>query len=252
MRKGSARTVIAFLVWFGWAKAADAQQPADSIVADSAAASDSLSEQPGDIDEDTTLRRQPGQAEQGSSPYLREVHPRGNPFWASLSTGAGSQAWRIAAPGQRYGPAVAGLTLGLESGIRLGHLVRVGLEAFNWFGGGNGNTIEALNALLFVGRLYPLGRSGPFLKGGAGLSVYGVYDFAYDEYNVTAAGLGYMVGAGWEVPVSSALSLSPIVELHDADFGGLHQHVLNFGLMVTWANVPTHASDFVESYSSGD
>jgi hypothetical protein len=246
MRKGSALTTIALLVWLRGAHSAEAQEAADSVAADSAAESDSLREEPGDIEEDTTLRRQPGEAQLGSNPYLREVRPQGSPFWASLSTGAGSQAWRIAAPGERYGPAIAGLTVGLESGIRLGHFVRVGLESFNWFGGGAGSTVEALSALLFMGRLYPLGRSGPFLKGGAGLSVYGVYDLNYDEYHMTAAGLGYTVGAGWEVPFSRVLSLSPIVDLHYADFGRIHQHLLSFGLMVTWAKLPGEVSHLLE------
>lgn len=236
MRKGSALALLVFAA--SGAGALKAQEAIDSL-ADMEAADSA----------DRTVRRVRESVDSGPNPYLREVRTkRGeNKWWASLAAGAGSEGFRLSFPGAIYTPARAGFTLALDAGVKVTRHLGFGAEVFSWFGDGERNTIDEFRTVLLQARVYPAGGHGPFIKAGGGVGVYGVYDLDYDEYAWTDAGFGYMLGAGWEIPVDRNLSLSPLFEYHSAGLAGGHERVFNFGFMMTWATAPALYDEILDT-----
>jgi hypothetical protein len=215
-------------------RAQDPQDPAwvaDSMVTDSSALEEEVA--------DTTLRRSHEQMDSGPSPYLREVKQKSEPvWWESIALGAGSRALRYQGVGEVYGPGSTGPTLTAEVGRRFNQHAGLGLEYLAWLGDFQEDFFGALQSLLLITRLYPLGAVGPFLKLGGGLATYGVYDMVNQDLASLDLGGAYLVGAGWDIPVGGDLVISPIVEWqHLALFGDrtYRGRLLNFGLMITWS-----------------
>ncbi len=218
-----------------------AQDPADQPVEQ-----DSLSTDDGWQDEDTlpVEPRQPRHRD-GSNPYLREVREeshgrrRGN-FWAAGSLGVGGEA--IAAPGSMtpWGQSRTAPTLSFGIGGTLSNSFRLGVEGFAWFKPGD-QTLESVTTLMVTGRLYPLARSGLFLKSGIGFGRYGVDEFdncgCGNTTLVSDYGLAWSVGAGFETPVSHGLSIGPMVEMTRMNVSGpdgYRERVVNFGISLTF------------------
>ncbi len=157
--------------------------------------------------------------------------------------GAGSRAFRYPGVSELYGPGATGPTLAVEAGRRFNQHAGLGLEYLGWLGDFQEDFFGAMQSLLVIARLYPLGAVGPFLKVGGGLASYGVYDMVYDDVASLDVGAAYLVGAGWDIPMGGELVISPIVEWqHLALFGDrtYHGRLLNLGLMITWSG---HESD---------
>jgi hypothetical protein len=212
-------------------RAQDPEWVPDSMATDSSGLEDEVA--------DTALRRSREQMDSGPNPYLREIKPRSEPvWWASLAMGAGSRAFRYPGLGEVYGPGSTGPTLAVEAGRRFNQHAGLGLEYLGWLGDFQEDFFGAMQSLLVIARLYPLGAVGPFLKVGGGLASYGVYDMVYDDVASLDVGAAYLVGAGWDIPMGGKLVISPIVEWqHLALFGDrtYHGRLLSFGLMITWS-----------------
>jgi opacity protein-like surface antigen len=125
--------------------------------------------------------------------------------------------------------------------------VRVGFEYSGWFnstssltdGDGHdlGSGTEVFHQFLLTAQAYPDRSSGLYIKGGAGLASSGTYYRDYDSNFET--GFGWVVGAGYEVPLSRNVALAPLVEYRSGMFterGGptLNEHVLNIGASLTF------------------
>ena len=240
MRHGCALALTMLMPLLSTAlRAQDPQDPewvTDSIMPDS---SDLEEEVP-----DTLLRRSRGQMESGPNPYLREIRDRAKPvWWESIALGAGSRALRYPGVRKTYGPGSTGATLTAEVGRRFNQHAGLGLEYVGWLGDFQEDFIGALQSLLAIARVHPLGAVGPFLKVGAGLATYSVYDMAYDELATLDVGVAYVVGAGWDIRMNRELVISPIVEWQHFTLAGdrtYHGKLLNVGLMITWSG---HESD---------
>lgn len=218
-----------------------AQDPTDQPVAE-----DTLSGDDGWQDEDTVAAepRHPRHRD-GSNPYLREVREeshgrRRGSFWASGSLGVGGEA--IAAPGSvtPWGQSRTAPTLSFGIGGTLSNSFRLGVEGFAWFKPGDQN-IESVTTLMVTGRLYPLAKSGLFLKSGIGFGRYGVDEFddcGCNNYSVVSDyGLAWSVGAGFEAPVAHGLSIGPMVEVTRMNVSGpdgYRERVVNFGISLTF------------------
>ena len=163
-------------------------------------------------------------------------------WWESIALGAGSRALRYPGVRKTYGPGSTGATLTAEVGRRFNPHAGLGLEYVGWLGDFQEDFIGALQSLLAIARVHPFGAVGPFLKAGAGLATYSVYDMAYDELATLDVGVAYVVGAGWDIRMSRELVISPIVEWQHFTLAGdrTHGKLLNVGLMITWSG---HESD---------
>lgn len=199
---------------------------------------------------DTLLRRSREQVESGFNPYLREIRDRAKPvWWESIALGAGNRALRYSGAGETYGPGSAGATLNAEVGRRFSQHAGLGLEYVGWFGDFREDFIGALQSLLAIGRVHPLGAVGPFLKVGGGMATYTVYDMVYDDLASLDVGVAYVVGAGWDIPMGRELVISPIIEWQHFTLAGdrsYHGKLLNVGLMITWSG---HESDLDQLFS---
>jgi len=229
-------------------RAQDPQPPewgADSMAPDS---SDSrmVSDSSGLEEEvaDTVLRRSRDQMQSGPNPYLREIRDRAKPvWWESIALGAGSRALRYSGVSEAYRPGSTGATLTAEVGRRFNQHAGLGLEYLGWLGDFQEDFVGALQSLLAIARVHPLGAVGPFLKVGGGLATYSVYDMVYDELASFDLGVAYVVGAGWDIPMGRELVISPIIEWQHFTLAGDQTYrgkLLNVGLMITWSG---HESD---------
>lgn len=219
-----------------------AQDPADEP-----AVQDSLSDDEDCWQDEDTVVSEPRHRRQsdGDNPYLREVREeshsrrRGN-LWATGSLGLGGEA--IAAPGSvtPWGQSRTAPTLSFGIGGTLSQSFRLGIEGFAWFKPGN-NNLESVTTLMVTGRLYPLAKSGLYLKSGVGFGRYGVDEFddcGCGNYSlVSDYGLAWSVGAGFEAPVSHGLSIGPVVEITRMNVSGpdgYRERVVNFGISLTF------------------
>ena len=222
-----------------------AQDPTDSLPATES--SDSIGDQPEDWSD-------PGQGDRperasrrpdGGNPYLREVREgrapyRRGPVWVSGSLGAGGEA--IAAPGAPgpYSRARIAPTMSLGIGGTVGQQLRLGFDGFVWFNPIGDGTVETVAAGLVTGRVYPFKGSGLFLKSGAGFGRYGqdlVDDCGCNSALVSDFGFAWLVGGGFEAPVSRGLWIGPTIEMLRMNVrgpDGYRERVINFGISITY------------------
>jgi hypothetical protein len=134
----------------------------------------------------------------------------------------------------------------LRIGGTVNQNVRIGAELFGWWHSYYNadptileNETESFTAVLLDGQFYPAVRSGFYLKGGLG---FGRSAASY-EFDPTASNTGFVwsVGAGYDIPLSRTVSLSPTVDFYQGSFGpgndptsAYTEHVLNIGASLTF------------------
>lgn len=222
-----------------------AQDPTDSVPA---VASDSTVDQDQSWEEpDTTDHPQHAVRRRGEgNPYLREVgkstsssYRRGK-WWVAGSLGAGGEAIAApAAPGP-YNRSRLAPTFSVGIGGTVGQQLRLGLEGFVWFNPQGDNTLETVTAGMITGRVYPIRSSGLFLKSGFGLGRYGqdvMDDCGCDGVIVADYGFAWLVGAGFEAPVSRGLWIGPTIEMLRMNVtgpDGYRERVINVGISIAF------------------
>jgi hypothetical protein len=125
--------------------------------------------------------------------------------------------------------------------VQVGRHLRLGVDLllFLWLGDQqqDANVIEHLSTTMVAARMYPFGPIGPFVKLGAGFAEYGLYDLDGDQFVALDPGVGYALGAGWEIPLHRGLTLSPLIEMQRAVLWGrdgrYHERVIHLGLVLT-------------------
>lgn len=170
----------------------------------------------------------------GASSAAGQERVRSGP-WVSLGIGGG---WTrvncsICRVDRNAGPAA---TLGFGTTVRDGLLV--GAELDGWT-----RSVEGSRTLLIAGNLaayvYPDPARGLFLKAGAGMVRYG-----FDSGDGSANLIGLLLGAGYEIPISPALSITNSIGLVTSSFGALRSDegvvaddvsisMLQFGIAIT-------------------
>jgi hypothetical protein len=152
-------------------------------------------------------------------------------FWGALGVGAGGESFDVR-DGLGYSDELYRPTVSLRLGGTVNQQIRLGGEVLSWINE-NGDATESLTSFLFIGQLYPLGASGLYLKGGAGLGRNAV-DFQ-DGYGVGDTGFAGLVGAGWELRVGRRWYLNPSVDLVQHRYTGrggddYRERLVTFGL----------------------
>jgi hypothetical protein len=220
-----------------------AQDPADSLPtvepADSATDADEDWREPEDAER--PVRRREG----GGNPYLREVAEeqaayRRGPFWASGGLGAGGEAIASPGVGEPYSRSRIAPTLSVALGGTVGQQLRLGFDGFVWINPLGGGTVETVTAGLLTGRVYPLRRSGLFVKAGAGFGRYGedlIDDCDCNGTIVSDFGFAWVLGAGFEAPVGRGLWVGPVMDVIRMNVSGpdgYRERVINFGISITY------------------
>lgn len=180
------------------------------------------------------------------NPYLREVGKersssyRRGPFWVGGSLGAGGEAVAGAEASSLYQRSRLAPTLSFGIGGTVGQQLRLGLEGFVWFNPRGDNTVETVSAGMITGRVYPIRTSGLYLKSGFGFGRYGqdfVDDCGCESTIVADYGFAWLVGAGFEAPVSRGLWIGPTVEMLRMNVSGpdgYRERVINVGISITF------------------
>lgn len=99
------------------------------------------------------------------------------------------------------------------------------------------NITETLSSMTMVGQFYPLGTSGLFLKGGAGLGVSAASVEGGNSTTETGFVLNY--GVGYDIPVGRTLAITPTVEMFRHRFTHrtqptLHERLFHIGIALTF------------------
>lgn len=154
-------------------------------------------------------------------------------FWLGLGLGAGGETFDLR-DGAGYSDELYRPTVSLRLGGTPSQSLRLGGEILAWIND-EGNAVESLTSLLFIGQLYPVSTAGLYLKGGVGLGRNAV-DFE-DGYGVGDTGFAGLVGAGWELRVGRRFYLNPSVDLVQHRYDGrggerYDERLVNFGIGV--------------------
>ncbi len=223
-----------------------AQDPTDSLPSTESA--DSTTDQQDDWQDEPEpagRRERAPRRPDGGNPYLREVREerapyRRGPIWISGSLGAGGEA--IAAPSMAgpYSHSRIAPTVSFGIGGTVGQQLRLGFDGFVWVNPMGGGTVETVTAGLVTGRVYPFRTSGLYLKTGAGFGRYGqdvIDDCGCDAALVSDYGFAWLVGGGFEAPVSRGLWVGPTIEMLRMNVrgpDGYRERVINFGISITF------------------
>ena len=161
-----------------------------------------------------------------------QVAPGGRTgFWGAVGLGAGGESYDLR-DGLGYSAQLYRPTFSLRLGGTVDQHVRLGGEMLSWINQ-NGDAIESLTSVLFIGQLYPFGGSGLYLKGGAGLGRNAV-DFP-DGSGAGDTGFAGLLGAGLEMRVGRRWYLNPTVDLIQHDYSGrgvdnYRERLVTFGM----------------------
>jgi hypothetical protein len=134
-----------------------------------------------------------------------------------------------------------GLTAALKLGGTPSPRVRLGGEVNVWTKD-HGDVTESVGNVSVAVYLYPTARSGFFVKGGVGGAIF---ELSQGSSSTSANGFGFVTGLGYDIPVSSKVSLSPIVNFYfgrDGDLRdgstvvipGIKHAIVDFGLSVQY------------------
>lgn len=161
---------------------------------------------------------QPGLAQQRGRRGIVEVTgPRSirHGLWLGLGAGVGSESYRFEDQNS-YTEGLEKPVIALRIGGTPNPHVRVGGEMMAWIDD-QGNATESLTSFLLTTQLYPSRTAGLFVKGGLGFGRVGL-DFD-DGFSSSDVGFAWTVGAGWEIPLSRSIFLTPTVDvvLHQYD-----------------------------------
>jgi hypothetical protein len=158
----------------------------------------------------------------GAAPSLSAQQSyRRQGFWVSVGGGYGSNksdCQSCVDPRRKNGGSLL-----LKLGGTVSPSVLLGVESNLFFRSDSGINARLAN-LSLIGQWYPWSRGGFFAKGGVGLS-YAKARFPTSEVNTSTTieklGMGLTFGAGYDIPVSRQISLSPVGNIYYAVLGDI-------------------------------
>ena len=165
---------------------------------------------------------------------LREVRPAPLPgrdgFFIAGGVGAGYESFKT--DGFAWTDEELGVTLHLKMGGTPSRAVRLGGELSGW-GTDEAGVEEWVGSLMGIVQLYPSPTGGFFLKAGAGPSYFNqkVFDGVFVT-EVDDNGFGFVLGAGWDFQVSPGLTIGPVVDYWQHDFGEFKERIWSFGVSI--------------------
>ena len=172
----------------------------------------------------------PGLAEVGE-PSLR----RG--FWMQLGLGAGREELKFEGDNLGYSDPLWAPTINGRLGATLGPHFRLGGDLNVWVRP-EGDYTETLGSVMPVLQVYPARTVGFHVRGGGGYAWSSVTDEIY-RFTSTLGGFGTVVGAGWEIPVSRKLFITPYVDwyqywIQSRTIGDFTERIISFGVALTF------------------
>lgn len=158
-------------------------------------------------------------------------------FWLDAGIGWGWEAWRF--DGESWVEPLGKPTFSFAAGGTPSGQLRIGGEATVWvnrYQDEGDNVTETLGSVMAVARFFPARNLGLYLKGGAGLGVSAV-DLEFGS-GTSETGFAYVVGAGWEIPLSDRIFLAPAIDWYRHSFEQrgeptLHERLVNLNLRIT-------------------
>lgn len=165
---------------------------------------------------------------------LREVRyvppPGRSGFFIAGGLGGGYESFKT--DGFQWTDEELGATFHLKLGGTPSSMVRLGGELAGW-GTDEAGVEEYVGSLMGIVQLYPSPAGGFFLKAGAGPSYFNqkVFD-GFGYYEVDDNGFGFDLGAGWDFQVSRGLTIGPVVDYMQHDFGEFKERIWSFGVSI--------------------
>jgi hypothetical protein len=157
-------------------------------------------------------------------------------FWGSVGAGYGTAD--IACGNCGDIPRESSFSGFFVMGLTLNPSLLVGLEVDGWVKSINGDPLR-LGGLNGTVQWYPSRGMGLFIKGGIGMA-YARGDLRFPtSVFLDDAGLGYLVGVGYDVPISGGLSITPLASFYGGNIGdvqnaqGVNFNVLQFLVALT-------------------
>ncbi len=183
-----------------------------------------------------------GTAEAQRRRGIVDVTPDGSRhgFWLSGGVGYGEESNRFDGESD-YTDGLAKPVVSLRLGGTPDPHLRLGGEVAVWWNtffddAIQDNITESLASFMLIGQFYPVLRSGLFIKGGAGIG----RSAAEPEFGqgVSETGFAVVVGAGYDIPLSRNVSLTPTVDFYKHRFTKaneptLHERLVQFGVAIT-------------------
>ena len=162
-------------------------------------------------------------------------------FWGAFGLGYGANGLSCSGGCSFNSDAKGGgLTVALKLGGTPSPRVRLGGEVNLWTKDVSGIT-ESVGNISAAVYFYPSARSGFFVKGGVGVASF---QLSQGSSTTSADGIGFLTGLGYDIRVSSKVSLSPIANFyfgHDGDLTdasgtipGIRHAIVDFGLSVQY------------------
>ena len=159
-------------------------------------------------------------------------------FWGSVGVGYGAAEMScgncddIPREGSFSGFLVMGLTLNQS--------LLVGLEVDGWVKTINGDPLR-LGGLNGTVQWYPSSSMGLFVKGGIGMA-YARGDLRFPtSVFLDDAGLGYLFGVGYDVPISGGLSITPLASFYGGNIGDVQNaQGVNFNVLHVLVALTAH------------
>ncbi len=163
------------------------------------------------------------------------------PWWVGLELGDG----QIKLTSDQFsGTRNPSFELGFAAGHSLGNRARVGLEVNGWllqsFNNNNPAVGESVSNVLGIVDAFPIPKTPLFLRGGAGLALY--QNNRPTGFN--SNGWSWMVGVGYEIPLTAHFALAPFVDFAAGSLGdvrnvitvdtGRRYSVVEFKAAVIW------------------
>lgn len=170
---------------------------------------------------------------QGHGGGLREVRystPGRSGFFIAGGLGGGYESFKT--DGFNWTDEELGAVFHLKLGGTPSRTVRLGGEFSGW-GEDEAGVEEFVGSLMGIVQLYPSPSGGFFLKAGAGPSYFNqkVFDgFGYVE--VDDNGFGFNLGAGWDFQVSRGLTIGPVFDYWQHDFGEFKERIWGLGVSI--------------------
>ncbi len=170
------------------------------------------------------------QAHGGGLRESRYAPPGRDGFFIAGGIGGGYESFRT--DGFEWTDEELGGTFHLKLGGSPSRTVRLGGELAGWGKDENG-VEEFVGSLMGIVQLYPSPASGFFLKAGAGPSYFRqkIFDGVFFE-EVDDNGFGFNLGAGWDFQVSRGLTIGPVLDYHQHDFGEFKERVWSLGVSI--------------------
>ena len=148
-------------------------------------------------------------------------------FWIGFGLGWGSLSFSCSGCSGSEG-ALSGY---LKMGGTLSPKLLLGGETNGWTKSQSGTTVTAANASAAL-YFYPAPASGFFVRGGLG---WATLSASSGGGTGSQSGVGFVVGAGYDVRVSPKMSVSPMASFNWGDLGsGVKQNVFQIAVGVTW------------------